>query len=114
MKRFKLPDVSAPSEASALLFIAWVQYFAEQRLGLQQHGGGPAADSSANYNFGDPTKANFTLMRSAEGYWSLKSLQGITEQDIENIVADAKQRHGAGDFGGDVVIRPQCGLRHST
>jgi hypothetical protein len=105
MKKFKLSSIDAPPELSTLLFTAWVQLLAEQRLGLQNHSGGIAADGSANYNFGDPTKANFTLERSPKGEWSLKSLQGIAEQELETIIADARQKHDSRNFGGDVVYQ---------
>jgi hypothetical protein len=74
-------------------------------LGLRQRGGGIAPDGGGNFSFGDPTKATFTLERSSAGKWGLKSSQEIAEPDIEAIVADARQKHNAGDFGGDVVYQ---------
>lgn len=105
MKKFKLSKIDTPTEASTLLFAAWVQFFAEQRLGLQQRSGGIAPDGSGNFSFGDPTKAAFHLKRSPAGEWRLESWQEIPEPDIEAIVADARQKHNAGDFGGDVVYQ---------
>ena len=105
MRKFKLPIIGAPVETSTLLFAAWLQFFAEQRLGLQQRGGGIAPDGSGNFNFGDPTRVNFAIKRSASGEWSLKSSQGISESVIEAIVADARQKHDARDFGSDIVYQ---------
>jgi hypothetical protein len=105
MKKFKLSTISVPTEQSTLLFAAWVQFFAEQRLDLQQHGGAPGQDGSATFNFGDPTKATFTLKRSPKGDWSLESSQGIAQGDIEAIIMDARKKHGGGDFGDDVVYQ---------
>lgn len=105
MDTFKLPNIGAPPEANTLLFIAWVQYFAEQRLGSQQRSSGAAADGSGSFHFGDPTKAYFALEGSSNGDWNVKSLQGVAEEDIQAIVNEARQRHQSGDLGGDVVYQ---------
>jgi hypothetical protein len=105
MTTFKLPNIGAPPEANTLLFLAWVQYFAEQRLGSQQRSAGVAADGSGSFHFGDPTKGYFSLEGSSNGDWSVKASQGIAEEDIDAIIKEARQRHASGDFGGDVVYQ---------
>ena len=106
MDTFKLSNIGVPAEISELLFAAWVQFFAEQRFGFQQYGGGiKAPDGSISFNFGDPTKASFAIGQSPEGDWSLESFHGVDEKDVEAIVAGARKKHGAGDLGGDVVYQ---------
>lgn len=106
MDTFKLSDIGAPPEMSTLLFAAWVQFFAQQLFGFQQYGGGiTAPDGSTSFNFGNPTEAISTLNRSPEGDCSLQSFKGVNEKDVAGILADAKQKHDAGDFGGDVVYQ---------
>ena len=105
MEKFRLPETRFPGEVSELLFVAWVQYFAEQRLGLNQHGSGGVGGADMAYNFGSPTESNFTLKRSSPGEWDLASTKEIAEDDIEGIAADARDKLAAGDFGSEVVYQ---------
>ena len=114
MKLFTLPASALPEDVSSLLFVAWVQSLAEAQFGLQQHGGGPTADSSAVYNFGDPTGASFSLKRSPNGDWNLGTAQQIAEGDIAAIIEMAKEKLAAGDFGGDVIYQASMHVRAFT
>jgi hypothetical protein len=105
MKKFRLPQSNAPVEVTILLFTAWVQFLAEQRLALQQHGAGHTAQGRETYNFGSPTDNNFVLERSPNGQWKLQSSQGLAEKDIQAIVSDALRKVASGDFGDDVVYQ---------
>jgi hypothetical protein len=105
MKKFRLPQRSAPVEVTTLLFTAWVQSLAEQRLALRQHGRGSTAQGEETYNFGDPTASNFVLERSLNGRWKLQSSQGLAENDIQAVVSDALEKVASGDFGDDVVYQ---------
>jgi hypothetical protein len=110
MRKFRLPETRFPGEVSELLFVAWVQYFAEQRLGLRQHGSSGAGNADVTYNFGSPVESNFSLRKSSAGEWDLASAKEVPEGGIEGIVADAKDRL-AGDFGSEVVY--QANLKSS-
>jgi hypothetical protein len=105
IEKFRLPDTGLPPEISELLFVAWIQSFAEQRFGLNQHGGGGTGTLDASYNFGSPVESTFTLKRSLTGSWQLVSVKDLAENDIETIVADAKGKLAAGDFGGEIVYQ---------
>jgi hypothetical protein len=105
MKKFKLPPSNIPNEAYERLFIAWVQYFAEHRLAIKQHGSGSMAGGGTSYKFGDPKDNNFSLERTAVNEWSLRPIKGILEPDIEAIIDDAKAKAATGDFGGDVAYQ---------
>src|SRR5262249_43188655 len=105
MDTFKLPNLGAPPEFNTLLFLAWVQYFAEQRLGSQQRSARAEANGSESFHFGDPAKSYFSLEGLPNGDWNVKASQGIAEEDIDAIVKEARRRHGSGDFGGDIVYQ---------
>jgi hypothetical protein len=105
MKTFRRPQSSAPVEVTTLLFTAWVQSLAEQRLALGQHGSGRTAQGGETYNFGDPTASNFVFERSLNGQWNLRSSQGLAEKGIQAIVSDALGKVASGDFGDDVVYQ---------
>ena len=105
MKKFRLPQSNAPQEITTLLFTAWVQLLAAQRLALPQHGSGRTAQGQETYSFGAPTDNNFVLERSLNGEWRLQSSQGLAAQDIQAIVNDALERVSSGDFGDDVVYQ---------
>jgi hypothetical protein len=103
MKRFKLPPRDVPSDIYTLLFTSWVQLFGQQRLSLGQHGSGPTAQGGYSYNFGVTTEKGFILDRSPDGWWTLKSFQGLAESELEGIVTDAIAHASAGDFGEGAV-----------
>lgn len=105
MNTFRLSSNPAPAEVSTLLFTAWVQALAEQRLSLNQHGTGGTSDGGRTYSFGDLSASNFVLLASPNGEWSLHSHQEVSELDIEAIVAGALERLTAGDFGGGVIYQ---------
>jgi len=105
MKKFKLPQNHAPQELTTLLFAAWVQLLAEQRLALPQHGSGRTAQGQETYSFGDAADKNFVLELALNGEWQLHSSHGLAAQDVQAIVSDALEKVVAGDFGDGVVYQ---------
>jgi hypothetical protein len=69
-------------------------------------GSGGSSGVLQSYGFGDPTKDNFVLERSPKEDWGLKSSQGVPEERIQEITAQAIERVSASDFGEDVVYQP--------
>jgi hypothetical protein len=103
MRPFKLPDIGFPGEYAELLFIAWVQNLAQQRLGLEANGSGSHSNGNTNYNFGRQEGIKFTLNRDPMGYFELKSAEGIAESDIQDVVNDSVDKMKAHDFGSEIL-----------
>jgi hypothetical protein len=105
MNDFTLPHGDLPSEIETLVFIAWVQRFATDRLNIAQTGFGSTATGLQSFTFGDPTGDHFQLELSLGGTWSLKDGRTVAEDAVQNIVTDAKTKLVEKDFGEDVAYK---------
>jgi hypothetical protein len=104
MEAFRLPLVDAPEGIGDLLFAAWVQFFAVQKLGFRlQFGGGPTDEGGFQYSIGSPDDRVLVLSRTPDGQWTLDSPQGDNRSGIRSIIGDATEKYSVGDLGEGVI-----------
>src|SRR6266508_5376506 len=95
---------SLPPRLQNLLFVEWVLYFAQERLGTSQWGTGGeqsrATMTSSQFTIGDPTKLHITIKRSPDdSRWEVEISDHQQDEALREIVLQANDRMSRQDLG---------------
>lgn len=99
---YRVDNTTLPKRQADLLFMEWIHYLAQQRLGTTQWGSGSAEGGRRQFTFTDGTPTGIKVLSTDDG-WTVEIDQSLDAHLVHEVLTEAQHAASEGNYGDDIV-----------